>query len=282
MVHEIIDPAWVPSDPNTLPLPWGEPGVVWQTPTFENYKKELERCQDVLLWLDFEYEVIDHVVTGVAFFDDNANPWILVSDPWTTGAPDHNDNFENKIYDNYPVVSVDPFIIYIPRLMQTATISKMIYISPAADWEGWAEFELENMYKVSLEENLKLYVGSKLVVKFYKYGDTPQDNSVIRSFIPPETGKGVENVPHPKGTPVPPSKYPGGTVQFVRLVLTTDNTADEISEIENFTVHQCHLRNRYIEILLAWAGCPSCRPAFRAEIVDILLQWASAPSEDVC
>jgi hypothetical protein len=67
-------------------------------------------------------------------------------------------------------------------------------------------------------------------------------------------------------------------VQIARLVLTTDNTANEIlPTIASFTVHQSDLRDRYIDILIAWAGCPSCQPAFRDEIIDILLQWASAP-----
>jgi hypothetical protein len=277
MVHEIIDPAWVPTDPNTLPLPDpGTPGVVWQRPTFEDYRRELERCQDVLLWLDFEYEEIDHVVTGVGFSYDNTQ--ILVSDPWTTGAPDHNNDFENKQYDIFPVVSEDPFVVFVSRLGQNATVPKMIYISPAVDWEGTATFGLENMYKISLEKDLWLYQGSKLVVKFYKYDNvTLQAESVIENITPPQQIKENENVPHPLGTPVPPPKFPTGTVQIARLVLTTDNTEEVISEIASFTVHQGDLRDRYIDILIDWAGDPGKQPAFRAEIIDILLQWASAP-----
>jgi hypothetical protein len=112
-------------------------------------------------------------------------------------------------------------------------------------------------------------------VKFYKYDNiTLQDNSIIDNWVtPPYHVEKNENVPHPRGA----EGFPWGTVQVAKLVLTTDNTADEISEIAHFTVHQSHLRDRYIEILIAWAGCPSCQPAFRDEIIDILLQWASAP-----
>ena len=145
-------------------------------------------------------------------------------------------------------------------------------------WTGWATFKLENMYKVSLEKDLQLYAGRKLVVKFYKYDNiTFQDNSVIHEFVPPKTIKENENVPHPLGAPVPPSKYPGGTVQIARLVLTTDNTAEVISEIASFTVHQSDLKGRFFEILGAWFPHPELHDAFRAEVRDILGQWFAAP-----
>jgi hypothetical protein len=144
-------------------------------------------------------------------------------------------------------------------------------------WNGTATFELENMYKVSLGKDLELLGGSKLVVKFYKYGDILQAESVIHEFTPPENIENTENVPHPLGTPVPPFKYPTGTVQIARLALTTDDTGDVISIITSFTVHQSDLRDRYIDILIDWAGNPEKQPAFRDEIKDILLQWAGAP-----
>jgi hypothetical protein len=269
-VHEIVDPGLI-TNPNTPPLP--DPGLMveYRAPTFEDYQRELLRCQDVLLWLNlWPYEEYDHVVTGVGFFE---NQFIIISDPWTTGMPDHNNIKENKQYGWCPIVSEEPFqIIY--REM-TITIPKMIFISPEVveNWTGWATFELENMYKVGLEKDLQLNTGSKLVVKFYKYGDIFQAESVIDTFAPPQQIKENENVPHPRGS----EGFSWGTVQIAKLVLTTDNTANEISEIASFTVHQSDLRDRYIDILIAWAGCPSCQPAFRDEIIDILLQWASAP-----
>jgi DNA-binding ferritin-like protein (Dps family) len=144
-------------------------------------------------------------------------------------------------------------------------------------WAGEATFELENMYKVSLEKDLWLSTGSKLVVKFYKYGGTFQAESVIDEFTPPYYIEEDEDVPHPLGTPVPPSKYPTGTVQVAKLVLTTDNTEEVISEIASFTVTRTDLMNRYMEILIDWPGHPEQHAAFRAEITDILTQWASAP-----
>jgi len=141
-------------------------------------------------------------------------------------------------------------------------------------WTGWVAFGLENLYSVRLEENLYLDQGSKLVVKFYKYDNvTLQAESVIENIAPPENIKENENVPHPRAA----EKYPWGTVQIARLVLTTDNENEVISTIASFTVRQSNLRTRYGAILKAWAANPPLQSAFRAEIGDILKQWASAP-----
>jgi uncharacterized repeat protein (TIGR01451 family) len=139
---------------------------------------------------------------------------------------------------------------------------------------GTATINLENLHAIRLEKNLYLNDGSKLVVKFYRYDNvTLQDNSVIDDFTPPHQVKEDENVPHPRGA----EGFPWGTVQIVRLVLTTDNTAEVISTIASFTVTQDDLRGRYIEILIDWGGHPELHDAFRDEIIDILLQWGSAP-----
>jgi hypothetical protein len=147
-------------------------------------------------------------------------------------------------------------------------------IAHAVPWEGTTTFKLENLYKVSLEKDLQLYTGSKLVVKFYRYDSTFQDESVIDDITPPENVENIENVPHPREA----EEYPWGTVQVAKLVLTTDNTDEIISEIASFTVHQSDIRERYRDILIAWGGHPELQDAFRTEIKDILLQWSSAPS----
>jgi hypothetical protein len=129
-------------------------------------------------------------------------------------------------------------------------------------WNGTATFTLENMYKVGLEANLQLYAGTKLVVKFYKYdGVTLQAQSVIHTFTPPENIKENENVPQPVGT-----------VQIARLVLTGDSTDNIISTIASFIVYQSDIRDRYGDILRAWASSPLI-----SEVGDILRQWSSAP-----
>jgi hypothetical protein len=63
-------------------------------------------------------------------------------------------------------------------------------------------------------------------------------------------------------------------VKIARLIL---RSGESELILDSFTVHQCHLRNRYIDILIDWASHPELHDAFRDEIIDILLQWSSAP-----
>jgi uncharacterized repeat protein (TIGR01451 family) len=136
-------------------------------------------------------------------------------------------------------------------------------------WEGTATFKFENLYKVSLEKDLWLYTGSKLVVKFYKYDNTFENQSVIHEnfALPWNVIPENENVAHPSGI----------AIKRATLVLTTDDTDNVISEIASFTVHPSDLRARYMDILRAWAGQPEQQSAFRAEVMDILRQWSGAP-----
>jgi len=261
-VQEIVDPAHFP--PENIP-PQSE-NVVYAQPTFDNYREQLLRCQDVLLWLDLDYEPIDHVVTGVSLFE---NQWIEVSDPWSTGMPDHNNDNENIQYDNCTVISEMPFRITVPSYGQPATVVKMVYIS-LIPWMGTATFKLENLYKVSLSKDLQLYLGSKLVVKFYKYdGITLQAESAIENFAPPRTILENENVPHPSGL-VP--------VEIVRLVLTTDSTENEIPPtIGSFTVTKSVLFKRYGDIKKEYVKPGADRSALFKEYGDIKKQYAKAP-----
>ena len=80
------------------------------------------------------------MVTGVGFGYDNT--WILVSDPWTTGAPDHNNVFENKIYDNLKVLSTPDAPLWVQYADMPVQVSKMVYISSVAPAENYKK---ENM-----------------------------------------------------------------------------------------------------------------------------------------
>jgi hypothetical protein len=136
-----------------------------------------------------------------------------------------------------------------------------------------AELSLVTLHKVGLDLDVYLDNGSKLVVKFYTYTSDNQGENVVWENATPARVVLLENVPHPRGE----EGYPWGTGQVVKVVLTTDNTDEVISEIASFTVHQGDLMDRYIEILIDWAAHPELHDAFRAEIIDILLQWSSAP-----
>jgi hypothetical protein len=239
---------------------------------------------------------LDYTVTVTNTWTDNDNYVLTVSD--TEGWEDNislDDNLltnvqpgENRVVTLSVTIPENAVYCTEDSITVTATSENDNTISDndnciAHAAEPRAELGLVSLYKVELDLDVYLDNGSKLVVKFYKYDNTTlQAENVVWENVTPAHVVLLENVSHPEGSPVPPSHFPNGTVQIAKLVLTTNDTENEISTLASFTAHQCHLRNRYIEILLAWGGCPSCRPAFRAEIIDILLQWASAPSKDVC
>jgi len=130
-----------------------------------------------------------------------------------------------------------------------------------------AEFSLVTLYEVNLDAFIYLEEGSKLVLKFYTYGDAYQGENVVWSGTTPASVFLLENVLHPFGEPV----------ENAVLILTAENTENVISTIASFTVHQSHLRDRDKAILGDWGGHPELWPAFRAEDKDILTMWSSAP-----
>jgi len=171
-------------------------------------------------------------------------------------------------YDNITVTATSQGD---PEMEKNASCIALAVTIP---WEGTATIHLENLYKVGLEKDLQLYTESKLVVKFYDYSTTFENEVVVETITPPENIKENENVPHPANGSLPVAK----AVKKAELVLTTDNTENIISTIASFTVHQSDLRNRYMAILAAWGGHPEQQSAFRVEIMDILRQWSSAPT----
>jgi len=283
-VEEIITPGWIP--PGKYPIeypnpPENEPGIVMGMPTFDNYKEHLLKCHDVLLVVDWDCDPINHMVTGVGFYDNENVPgdeWILVSDPWTTGAPDHNNVKENKWYDNCQVILPEPPYMLPFRIRihgMGANVVKMVIISPiVASWTGSVTFKLENLYKLNLyKDNLWLYQGSKLVVKFYKYDNTYENENVIHVFTPPwQVVPENENVAHPGIAGVKTG------VRKAKLWLV-DNADNEISKIKGWETIRDDLWKRLLGIRGRWpyAGSDE-RDALWAELIAIRGQWPGAPS----
>jgi len=134
-------------------------------------------------------------------------------------------------------------------------------------------FKLENLYKVSLDVNLWLENGSRLVVKFYRYDNAYQAENLFWEGTAPAQVVKAENVPHPRSA----EGYPWGTVQKATLV-ATDEFGNEIQIVENFTVHRSHLWNRLIGIRAEWVYAPpSERDALWRELIGIRAQWPYAP-----
>ncbi len=130
-------------------------------------------------------------------------------------------------------------------------------------------FGLENLYAVHLEKTLNLYQGSKLVVKFYTYGDGYENEKVIETFSPPWHVVKNENVRHPDDI----------GVKKVRLDLTTDNTENVIATIASFTVRKVDLEIRFSRIPGAWfLAPPPERTELETEFSRIPSAWFLAPS----
>ena len=131
-----------------------------------------------------------------------------------------------------------------------------------------AELSLVTLYKVGLDLDLYLNQGSKLVVKFYTYGDAYENENVTETFSPPWRVEENENARHPNNI----------GVKKARLDLTTDDTENVISTIATFTVDRNVLNGRIVDIYLEWPfASPEQRNVLYSEIVDIYLQWPFTP-----
>jgi len=138
-----------------------------------------------------------------------------------------------------------------------------------ASWTGTATFSLLNLYTVNVEKNLDLNQGSKLVVKFYTYGDAFENENVIETFAPPAHVEENESARHPEGV----------GVKKARLDLTTNDTGNVIATIASFTATRDDLFGRIMDIKGLWPiAPPDERNALFAEIMDIKGQWPIAPS----
>ena len=88
------------------------------------------------------------------------------------------------------------------------------------------KFNLVTLCKISLNTNLWLENGSKVVAKFYGYDNVYQAESVFENFVPPTRIVKFENVSHPENEPI----------EKVVLQATGENTENVISTIASFTV----------------------------------------------
>jgi len=131
-----------------------------------------------------------------------------------------------------------------------------------------AEFSLTTLYIAALDVDFYIGTGSKLVVKFYTYGDAYENESIFWSGTTPTQVVKFENVPHPDNI----------GVKKARLDLTTDDTDNVISTVATFIVARNALFGRLTEIYLEWPFADANRRnVLFAEITDIYLQWPFAP-----
>ena len=144
-----------------------------------------------------------------------------------------------------------------------------------SEWTGSATFKLENLYKVNLyKDNLWLYQGSKLVVKFYDYDSVFENQSVIHEnfTLPWYVVQENENVAHPGIAGVKTG------VRKAKLWLV-DNADNEISKIKGWETIRDDLWKRLLGIRGIWPSSdPPTRDALWKELLAIRGQWPGAPT----
>lgn len=148
------------------------------------------------------------------------------------------------------------------------------FIIAETTWTGTAVFGLENLYAVSLDANLWLGEGSKLVLKFKTYGGGDQGENIVWSGTAPDNVSFSKTVPHPQG-----ASYPQAVaVEKTRLDLTTDNAENVVSTIASFIVTRNILHDLNTRIYLEWPFASLARKnELNLEIGHKYLQWPFAP-----
>jgi len=143
-------------------------------------------------------------------------------------------------------------------------------IAHVPTWTGTATFKLENLYAVRLEKDLWLYIGSKLVVKFYDYDNSFENENVIHEnfALPWHVFPENENVPHPENIGVKKAK-----------LWLVDDLGNEISKIKGWVTIRDDLWDRLMEISAEWPyAMQEERDALWGELSCICTQWPYAPS----
>jgi uncharacterized repeat protein (TIGR01451 family) len=130
-----------------------------------------------------------------------------------------------------------------------------------------AEFSLITLYEVSLDVNIYLGEGSRLVVKFYTWTGPLQAENVAWSGVTPAHIVLLVNISHPENT----------AVQNATLV-STDDMGNVISTIASFTVTRDDLFGRIMDIKGEWPLPGADQDALFQEIMDIKGVWPIAPS----
>jgi len=188
-VHEIVDNTSLANIP-----PQNDNIVIYRPPTFRDYKERLDNCNDVLLWLNnyrhentenypYRFETTDHVLTGVGFGDN----WMLVSDPWTTGGPDHNNALDNRVYDNLPVLSAENSPLLVFYFGAPRSVGKLIYVSPTAPVENFKKENMPDLGQHSMNWCWAAAAANSFKWYFHngypKLMDDPTDNVLDENYL---------------------------------------------------------------------------------------------------
>jgi len=250
-------------EPEWLGYFWFE--FYWESPRKDNLNQGTENENFTFVSASAYFEDnLDPISIGLTFAEgvspENSAMWrhaIVVSNPVGNGG---DDNFyvdvvmraagaggvPHVLTNNHPIVIWGSIDVAEPTTVSYTPPNPYITIK-VTSYTGTAVFSLVDLYTVNVEKILDLYAGSKLVVKFYTYGDTFENENVIENFSPPWHVEENEKVSHPYPTL---SVYK--TVKRARLDLTYDNTENVILTIASWTTRRSDLISRISDIRAYW------------------------------
>ncbi len=131
-----------------------------------------------------------------------------------------------------------------------------------------ADFELEDIYTITLDFDDYLSEGENLVAKFYDYGWNYQDETVVCSENIPGHVTLLENISRPGRD----------AIEGLELVVI-DNEDNVVLEIASFVVRKIHLETRFLEIPFEWSQADAAgKLELENEFMEIPFQWSGAPS----
>lgn len=123
-----------PEDPPEEPDPLI--AIEYRNPTLDDLRRELGRCQDVLLWLAPDGDGMRHVVTAEGWEKTPTGWKVFVSDSWTPSdpvmpGPDTNTDPDRATHEAYDVISTIPLRIAYRTAQRN--VEDMIFISPTPE-----------------------------------------------------------------------------------------------------------------------------------------------------
>lgn len=131
-----------------------------------------------------------------------------------------------------------------------------------------AEFSLITLYRLSLDVDIWLNEGSRLVIKFYTYVGDNQGEKIIRdNLTSPTRVTFLENVACPDNEPIENA-----------TLASMDNKGNVISTIKSFTVIKGTLFRRYLEIKGEYPKPGADRTALFSEFLDVKKQYPWVPT----
>lgn len=212
---------------------------------------------------------------------ENANSYILTVSDNLVWNPTLSDNLldnvgpdENRVITLSVTIPENATSFNEDNIRVTATSAENVEVS-GSDWciarvQGKAEFDHITLYKVSLDVDLYLGSGSKLVAKFYTWGSSYQGENVVWTGSTPDNVSFFEYLLHPLGQM---------GVQIVKLDLTYDTTENVIQRMASFVVRKIDIEKNFMRIPLEWAlASPEDKIKFEIEFSEKPLYWVLAPS----